>query len=324
MQPAPESLLIEGAPSFRLAAYIAMANGFPYVDWKAVESWVAPLAVDRRPAAWSACAKAWLLRLGSALGPQFKLAEGQRALVLSALEPRLARVTVEFVDRTASRILRLLDGVAAAPEKGESVLIVFDDDKSYYDYVAHYYPERGQFASSAGMFIDSGYAHFVTMRSDLRSVEPIIAHEMAHASVARLPLPLWLNEGIAVNAERALTWAHYDRYTPQEMHRKHKAFWHAREIQQFWSGESFDRADDGNMLSYDLARIMVEQMAKDWSAFRAFVLAAERNDSGEAAAREHLGVDLGEYVCALLARKRADGWAPDPAAWGSGGDSAAA
>ncbi len=59
---------------------------------------------------------------------------------------------------------------------------------------------------------------------------------------------------------------------------------------------------DGNLLSYDLARILVAYMAKDWEAFRRFVLAANMADGGAAAAREHLGADLGKLACALLGR----------------------
>jgi hypothetical protein len=87
------------------------------------------------------------------------------------------------------------------------------------------------------------------------------------------------------------------------------------EIQQFWSGKSWLRPDDANMLSYDLARILVEQFATDWPAFRNFVLAANIDDSGSAAAREYLHIDLGAAVCAVLEMKPTDAWKPDPATW---------
>jgi hypothetical protein len=74
------------------------------------------------------------------------------------------------------------------------------------------------------------------------------------------------------------------------MHQKHLEFWGEPEIQEFWSGKSFLRSDEGSMLSYDLARIIVEQMAKDWETFRDFVLAADRADSGSAAAHENLRI----------------------------------
>ncbi len=313
---------LDEAPASMSVAHIKYVNGLPYADWKAVASSVATLPSEQQTAAWSSCSRAWLLELKDALGSQYRLDEEKKTLLLSSLEPPLARVTLEFVERTSTRIVRLLDGVAAAPEKGRSILIVFDDEESYYNYVSYYYPERGEFALSGGMYIDSGLGHFVTVKSDLRSVEPVIAHEMTHASVSRLPLPLWLNEGLAVNTERALASSGRALRTPEEMRRKHLAFWGVPEIQQFWSGKSFSRSDDGNELSYDLARIMVEQMAKDWPAFRAFALAANRADSGAEAAHAHLGVDLGSYVCALLEKDDTHRWAPDPRSW-PGGEEAA-
>jgi hypothetical protein len=87
------------------------------------------------------------------------------------------------------------------------------------------------------------------------------------------------------------------------------------EIQEFWSGKSFLRNDDGNMLSYDLARIMVAQLSKDWTSFRSFVLASNLADAGAAAASEYLGIDLGTVACALLENESNPAWAPNPAAW---------
>jgi hypothetical protein len=311
----PEFVQIDEANPFPLAAHIARANGFPYVDWKAVESWAAALPEEEQAQAWFSCARGWLLHLRAALGQQYRLDLAKHALLLSTLEPPIARDTLDFMERTTGRIVRLLDGIASPPKRGESILVVFDDEESYYNYIAYFYPERGEFAQSGGLYIDAGCGHFVTVKSDLPSVEPVIAHEMTHASVAGLPLPLWLNEGLAVNSERALTMPQRGLYSPVELHEKHVAFWNAEEIQRFWSGESFDVGGDSNMLAYDLAQIIVEQMAKDWTSFRRFVLAADRADGGAAAAREHLAVDLGEYVCALLEQQNTSGWSPDPSGW---------
>jgi hypothetical protein len=63
-------------------------------------------------------------------------------------------------------------------------------------------------------------------------------------------------------------------------------------IQQFWSGRSFGIGGESNSLSYDLARIVVEQLARNWAAFLQFVLHAERDDAGLSAARERLGPGL--------------------------------
>src|SRR5688572_13369934 len=99
------------------------------------------------------------------------------------------------------------------------------------------------------------------------------------------------------------------------MHGKHQRFWKEADIQHFWSGHSFGRTDDGNSLSYDLARIIVEQLAKDWESFKRFVLAARHDDGGEAAAREHLGISLGDIAAALLERESSTAWSPAPDVW---------
>lgn len=70
-------------------------------------------------------------------------------------------------------------------------------------------------------------------------------------------------------------------------------------------------------MSYELARVIVEQMARDWEAFQSFAATAERLDAGAAAARQALGIDLGAYVGALLQVDDSTGWAPHPAGWGA-------
>jgi hypothetical protein len=214
-----------------------------------------------------------------------RLEESDSAMLVSSLEPRAARATLEFMERTPKRIGIVLQGIAQVPPWGKDILIVFVDEEGYYRYVSHYFPEKGEFAFSGGMHIDSGCGHYVAASQDLRHVEPTIAHEMTHGCLAHLPLPLWLNEGLAVNVEHRLTGRPAALFTAEQMHAKHKRFWTAATAQQFWSGASFQRADEGNMLSYDLARILVETLARDWPRFTRFALHADRADAGEAAAR---------------------------------------
>jgi hypothetical protein len=220
------------------------------------------------------------------------------------------------VNKTLQRVVRTLDGIAHVPEWGHDILVVFDDEDAYYRYVSHYYPEAGEFALSGGMYINSGCGHFVTVKADLRAVEPVIAHELTHACLGHLPIPAWLNEGIAVNTERRLCpLPNPAGTTPQQMHARHQKFWGPDEIQQFWSGKSFLRSDEGNELSYDLARIIVSQLGAAWDHFRPFVLSANANDGGASAAADHLGVQLGNVVSALLEQEPSTQWEPNPATW---------
>jgi hypothetical protein len=229
----------------------------------------------------------------------------------------VARATARYVTTTRQRIERLLPGMADFPVKEKNILLVLDDEDTYYRDVAQFYGEGGEFARSGGMFIHFGCPHFVLVAADLAAIEPVIAHEMTHNALAHLHLPTWLDEGLAVNTERRLKGAPPAQHTPAQLHGLHQRFWTPERMQEFWSGMSFQRTDDGNLLSYELARILVEHMARDWAAFTAFVKAAQRSDAGAQAAQDLLAMDLGRSVGALLDRDDTRGWAPDPSRWGS-------
>ena len=250
-----------------------------------------------------------------ALGPLFRLREAKSAALLSSLDDGVATATLSYMERTLKRVAATLDGLAQIPPWGKDILVVFDDVESYYKYVSYYYPDAGEFAFSSGMYIDTGCAHFVTVKADLRAIEPVIAHEMTHGCLTHLPLPLWLNEGLAVNTEQQIAGVSQSLLTAHELHRKHLNFWGPQEIQEFWSGESFKKTDDGNMLSYDLARLIVAQWAMDWETFKRFVLEAHAADAGATSAQEHLNIDLGALACALLEKDSPSQWRPDPRTW---------
>ena len=297
-------------------------HGFPLLNWQAVDAALAGLDEVDRPAARGACQRLWLEHMRHALGPHFRLDETEAAFVLSSLDDASQRAAANYIAGARRKVTQLLAGLAAFPADGKSVLLVLDDEDWYYHYVAVYYPSDGEFAFSGGMFIGGGCPHFVVRRADLTQIEPVIAHELTHSALAHLKLPLWLDEGIAVNTERRIAGKQPSLHTPFEIDAMQRRFWGVAEIQQFWSGESFQRTDDGNLLSYELARVMVEQMARDWPSFAEFVRNAQRGDAGAASAIEHLGIDLGAAAAALTGKVETAGWAPGvpdagaaPATW---------
>ena len=266
---------------------------------------------------WSRAEVGWLAHLQMALGPHHRITQDDDALLLSSLEPAVAHATVQFMARTPARIARVLDGIARPPEAGRHILLVLEDQDAYYRYVSRYDPDDGELAFSSGMHIDHGCSHFATYKAELQAIEPVIVHEMTHASLGHLDIPAWLNEGLAVNTERRLAPRPASVYTPRQLHWMHEHFWNEERIQEFWSGASFRRPDEGNLLSYELARILIEQVSRDWPAFAAFVLRARLADAGGAAAREMLGVELGTAVCALFGFEPSGAWSPDPGRWPS-------
>jgi hypothetical protein len=248
----PAQIEAPGVEALDFDDSLALVHELPTPDWNTVASWVESIPdATEQAQAWANAELAWLAHLQIALGEQYHLAQNESAVVLSALEPRVATATTQFMTKTLARIEKLLDGVAGATVWGKDILVVFEDEETYYRYVSRYYPEDGEFVFSAGMHINFGCSHFVTFQADLRAIEPIIAHEMTHGCLGHLTIPAWLNEGIAMNTELRLCPPASQQYTPTQLHWMHKQFWNDETIQEFWCGKSFLRPDEGNLLSYD-------------------------------------------------------------------------
>jgi hypothetical protein len=262
--------------------------------------------------------RAWLLHFRDAIGQHAHLWETDEAWVLSSYDATRARAAARFVATTRRRITQLLDGLARFPSGTRSTLVVLDDLEQYYRYITNYYPDEGEFALSSGVFIKTGCPHFVTVADDLSTIEPVIAHEMTHASLAYLRLPRWLDEGIAVTTEHHVTPRYRRADHELELMAAHLEFWDAARMQEFWSGKCFRRTDDGNRLSYDLARKIVGLVGREWSSFTKFVRGVKRADAGAAAAISELKFDLGQLAAAAIRIPVQPGFTPDPQAWKSG------
>jgi hypothetical protein len=129
----PANVSAPGIEAMPFAPSLQWVNELPVPDWEAVSRWLQAVPNPEEQAiAWSACEVAWLQHLRTALGQAYYLAEHEDTLLLSSLGGDIARVTLEFVSKTQSRIMRLLDGVAQVPEWGKDILIVFEDDDTYY------------------------------------------------------------------------------------------------------------------------------------------------------------------------------------------------
>jgi hypothetical protein len=305
-----------GSAPLRIVDHLWGHDGLPILDWPAIEAWLSGLPSDEiRAVAKADCQRAWLLHLRDSLGGPYEVHESAQCFLLAPYTGKPAEETLKFVARTRGRIEATLEGLAQNRPTDREILIVFENPEAYYRYVAHAYPDQGEFSFSSGMFLHAGCPHFVTTHDEMHTVERVIAHEMTHASLAHLRIPLWLNEGIAVNTEDRLMGRLSKQFTPAEMRDKHLAFWSEETIQEFWSGASFHRSDEGNLLSYDLGQILVEILAPDWPRFSAFVQAADYEDSGNSAARVHLGMELGDAVASMFERPSSKGWRPHPEKW---------
>jgi hypothetical protein len=136
-----------------------------------------------------------------------------------------------------------------------------------------------------------------------------LTHELTHNLLRSLPLPVWLNEGLAMLFEQDVAGGFRPPVT-REGADLHRSYWNAATIQEFWRGDSFSNPEVQE-LAYGLARILLDFIVTDLQPtppdFRDFVLHADRKDGGEAAARNFLGVELSDLVSTFLGPGK---WAP--------------
>jgi hypothetical protein len=288
-------------------------EGLPHPDWESVYAWVGTFAEDRQEAAFAACERAWLGMLARALGGDYRVFESAHALVLSSRPDNEALATLEFVDNTRRRVRRMLEELAG-DGAGKEVLLAFHEVETYSRYARHYVPDLDETMASAGMCLHAGSTHFIVHGEELWRMEATVVHELTHAQLAHLPLPLWVNEGMAVNAEQRLTRQGADAYEVRALERRHATFWTPDTIQEFWSGAAYKRPDEGSELAYDLGRLLVNGMCADWAGFKRFAAAAHADDAGADAAAAQVHVDLGEAVRHFLQRDDGE-WGPRPSAW---------
>lgn len=255
---------------------------------------------------WNDIAFSWLSALNDDLGAEYGISESANFMLLSCETDRYNASLLKYLEQYRRRLMHILQGVCSDDGYGKYLVMVFSDNDRYYDYISYYGPQEGTFGMSSGSFMNHGYGHFVFPHQDLSQAEPVAAHEMTHAMLSHLNIPLWLDEGIAVNMEALLT-GHASVPLNRDFYAKHQAFWNSKTIQEFWSGASFYRADDGQTLSYQLARVLVSNLSEDSKLFAEFCNTAQAQDSGERALNTIFDLSLQDMLTNFLG---AGDWRP--------------
>ncbi len=303
-----------------LADAFIFAEGFHRADWNHVRAWIETnVSVSDQEVAWNEAALLWVTKLREDLGGDYFVLQSRQTILLCDQPRETARWLLDYASRAAATIEEQLRETAWRGTFGKDVVLVFSDQDDYYQYLAHHSPD-GEQAASGGVCIHSGYPHIALPWHDEFEAANTIVHELTHDCLAHLPLPLWLNEGVAVTLQKAIAppsraLAQSDQsalfaaainwQSPimwDELAERHFAFWTEENIQSFWAGTSFFEPGDPNELSYSLAEVFVKLLTErsDGRTFRAFLETAHQDDAGQAAAMDILGVDLGDIAGTFL------------------------
>src|SRR5579864_1909208 len=85
-----------------------------------------------------------------------------------------------------------------------------------------------------------------------------------------------------------------------ELNDRHMAFWNPQNIQEFWTGISFQKPGDSNELSYSLAEILLNLLSEYRGDWGGFIKNADWRDAGQTAAIDFLNADLGKVAATFL------------------------
>lgn len=282
--------------------------GLPRPDWVAIRQWIEEhTASDDLDVAWTVVATRWLDRLRLALPGDYRIEQSENFQLLCAAGNAASDRLLRGCEYCLDTILRALPDVARDEGYGKRVVLAFHDWPAYYDYLADFFPEEGAFGPSMGAFLDEEYGHFALCTRSIEQLDRTIAHEMTHALLRHLPLPLWLNEGVTQVVEDLVVGSS-SFAMDAELARRHRAYWNERSIHSFWSGDSFRVSDDGQELSYSLAEVLYRNLAADYPGKTGgFLNAAHFCDAGAEALRTTCQVDLADRVRQFLGPGQ---WAP--------------
>lgn len=299
-------------------------DGLPRPQWDVIEAWVnSQIAAGDRKKAWSEIASQWLLRLAEALAPEYELDSSENCLLLSTLEDGAPELLLRLMESSRRALLSILAGVADFRSPGKIVAIVLPNSKAYYTYVSPFYGD-GEYGGTAGLHVRQGYPHVVACGRQLSIVQNTIAHEMTHAALAHLSLPLWLEEGLTQMFEQDMT-GRQPLLLDGKMAERHRRYWVKNGLNAFWYGMGFSQPGNVQELCYQLSEVLLRLLAGEhrprWFGLDrspqrrllAFLGQADAGDCGQAAAEEYLCMDLSSLAARFLGP---GDWQPQPEMYG--------
>lgn len=277
---------------------------FPRPDWTAIEERISQQGDDPGKA-WESVAVQWMDAFANALGPDYKVHHSRDILLVTrAPEPRVREI-LSFIHDCDKRILAELPFVDPSEFLGFLPIIVFGDELDFYHYLGTLRDDDDDSATAGGVFINEGYGHIAMPSENLDYYRATLCHELCHSFLSGFNLPLWLDEAITAEVEHHIT-GENPYFLDRDIIQEHRAYWNAGRLGAFWTGESFSFPDEGQGLSYHLARFLFHAIAPHSTpeSISRFVRAADDGNSGNSAALECFGINLPDVVEGLLGKTR--------------------
>lgn len=271
---------------------------FPRPDWNAVYASIPDnFDLAKLNDFWTTHGREWVHQLKAAFGEGYVGYETPNFWLVSREPADVCRRILRWAETIAGQIKAMLKVELAGQLFGKCPILVLHDLDTYYEYFAAHVPD-GDYAGSGGVYLNNGYGHFVFCYLDMSQAESVLAHELTHAYVAHLPIPAWLNEGVAQLCEINLTKRDHTRY--EEIKEGLDTHWTSATIQDFWDGSGFLKDPDSQMHCYHLSKVITAGLLRQGPSFHAFLHDADARDAGAAALQKHWNLSPADLVTDYL------------------------
>lgn len=129
-------------------------------------------------------------RNAASSGAGYSVAESPDFLFLSPESDRYTTLLLNFTEKDLRCILQALPGIASDQGIGKHAVVVLSDSDTYYRCISYFYSVNASIPPSAGVYLHGWYGYFVFPFLEMNQAEPTVMHELTHACVAHLPVPL--------------------------------------------------------------------------------------------------------------------------------------
>ena len=279
---------------------VPVVAGYPRPDWRAVADWIATHEDEpNHHSTYTDLGREWLVRLRSALGDGYGVFESENFIFLGHAEREKASRWGRLAEMALQELLEGMPGIAIPNRRGKLPVLCLYGVETYYDYVSYFYPD-GEYGGSAGVYVLEGHPHIVLKQTDAYWFESVIVHEITHACLEGRDLPVWVEEGVTQLVEEAVVPVRGFQLN-RETFKRHRQYWTDNGLRCFWYGESFQRPDDGQELSYHLAEVLTRNLlSRGREAFLRFIQQADPMDCGDEAAHDVYGFGVADLATQFL------------------------
>ena len=286
---------------------------FPRLDWHSIRVWVEEHIDNAEQSdAWREIVIQWLETLNNALSDRYQIDAGTDVILFFSRNFEHGKSLLSFSQSGLAGIRKALGDVACEAWLGPLPILVFADSYDYHDYLSGASPDSEKIPSLGMCFRNAkDYVHVALAGYTWPELQKMIFHELTHACLSHLTLPLWLEEGVAQLAEEEAVPA-WSRFSLEAAQAKElREFWCANGLREFWWESGFQAMDEIQSYSYQLAQVLFRLLLTDHRPKIADLLRhADAADAGDAAAREVLGISVDDLAAKFLGE---GDWRPFPA-----------